>query len=399
MTQQTINIITIIIATLDVGLVGYITYKLIRKGKAKSQPLACETPVIKSDLESEEEKNSQLETKEEVTLPSVSPTETKEETPLTNSETKTTLAVSYAIELERDDKGRKFSLVRYRKSFVAKLVLGRDLIPLYLELYNEILSYKDVKEKTSFKCSRFYKGRKTLFRIFARGKRLYLYLPLDSNQQDPKYFLVDVSSKKIGEELPSLLKVLSPRSLKYAKELIAQVMENEGFEKNPEYVYDASPEARFYPRSFQTLLGEREIIEYRVTRYVDETFDVAAYNPELEDEDDEDNEAVVDDTKVSLDEVNLFMSDAEIAPYLGKSSHTGKQDIVNLDELEKHFDENATIDIAELKRLKLISNRAQRVKVLARGGLEKTFHVEADDFSKEALKLILFNKGTIKYRD
>lgn len=115
--------------------------------------------------------------------------------------------------------------ITQRKSFIAKLVLNRELIPIYEELKNFALSYKKVKSLISFKCEKFSCGRKILMRFFVKGKRLYIYYATTPEGYPTKYRLIDVSDKGIGKQLPTLQKVLSTRSVKYAKEMIAKIME------------------------------------------------------------------------------------------------------------------------------------------------------------------------------
>ena len=50
--------------------------------------------------------------------------------------------------------------------------------------------------------------------------------------------------------------------------------------------------------------------------------------------------------------------------------------------------------IEKLKELKLVSPSAVRLKVLARGILTKPLTVEAEDFSIDAVKMILVTGGT-----
>lgn len=115
---------------------------------------------------------------------------------------------------------------RERKSFVASLVLNEELQDKYKAVKNEFLSYKKVKSKIYFGYERFTLGRQTLARMVVRGKYLYIYFVLDPASLEPKYHIRDVSHKKIGKKLPSLLRVLSNRSKAYAIQLVAKVMES-----------------------------------------------------------------------------------------------------------------------------------------------------------------------------
>lgn len=111
-------------------------------------------------------------------------------------------------------KSTKFVVsILYSKSFNAQVVLQPNLKPIYKEINEEFLSYKNVKARLSFKGVRYSIGRQLLAKMFVRGKRIYLYYALDPQNLEEKYHLKDVSDKKIGAELPALQRVLSPRSV------------------------------------------------------------------------------------------------------------------------------------------------------------------------------------------
>ncbi|MCQ2399147.1 MAG: DUF2357 domain-containing protein, partial [Clostridia bacterium] len=128
----------------------------------------------------------------------------------------------------------------YRFSFLARLIMAQDPTQDYYgEIKNELLSYEKVKSRISWSFENFTAGRDKCARINVKGKTIYLYLPLDPKKYaDSKYFTKDVSNSKATEEVPLLLKVRSARGVKYAKELIADVMANLGLNKleNPEVV-------------------------------------------------------------------------------------------------------------------------------------------------------------------
>src|SRR6187397_596037 len=57
---------------------------------------------------------------------------------------------------------------------------------------------------------------------------------------------------------------------------------------------------------------------------------------------------------------------------------------VNLDDLERRFDDGASVDLAALKRTGLAAKRDVPVKILGRGELTKSLTVHAHKFSKTA---------------
>ena len=54
------------------------------------------------------------------------------------------------------------------------------------------------------------------------------------------------------------------------------------------------------------------------------------------------------------------------------------------------------MDIAALKAKGLVSKKDTQVKILARGYIDKSLTVVADDFSVDAVKMILLADGTAK---
>ncbi len=123
----------------------------------------------------------------------------------------------------------------YLYSFASRLITTGNPNQLYYsEIKNELLSYAGVKSKESFRHETFNLKRNFIAMTSVKGKTLCLYLPLKSDEVKAKYRLKDVTLG--GKEL-GLLKVRSDRSLKYARELIAVVMEDMNAEKTENYVY------------------------------------------------------------------------------------------------------------------------------------------------------------------
>ena len=77
-------------------------------------------------------------------------------------------------------------------------------------------------------------------------------------------------------------------------------------------------------------------------------------------------------------------------------SAAGKKEIVNMDVLSKYYAAGDTVTIESLKEKKLVPASAKQVKLLARGTLNKALHVELQDFSLEAVKMVIATGGTVK---
>ncbi|HEY5742139.1 MAG TPA: 50S ribosomal protein L15 [Terrimicrobiaceae bacterium] len=69
--------------------------------------------------------------------------------------------------------------------------------------------------------------------------------------------------------------------------------------------------------------------------------------------------------------------------------------IVNLDDLEKRFEEGAAINEKLLRGVGLLRGSLDGIKVLGRGEVRKKFHLEVDKISASARKKIEEAGGTI----
>lgn len=130
--------------------------------------------------------------------------------------------------------------ILYDRSFTARLTqIGEDVKDFYSELKNYILSYKGLKSRISWHFDSFNKGREKCIKIQFRGKSMYMYTPLSIEELPEKYHLKDVSDMARYEDVPTALKIKTPRALKYAKELVDILMQKMGVEQgnipNDEY--------------------------------------------------------------------------------------------------------------------------------------------------------------------
>ncbi|MDE6442123.1 MAG: hypothetical protein K2L12_05180 [Clostridia bacterium] len=132
--------------------------------------------------------------------------------------------------------------VRYNRSFTAKLIQADETLKNYYEIIkNELLKYKKVKSRISWRQETFRRGRKLLARMQIRGKTLSVYFALNpADYAGTKYKVKDVSDIARNAEVPTLYKIKNDRRCRYAKQLIADLMKaNEvlaGEEQNVDYV-------------------------------------------------------------------------------------------------------------------------------------------------------------------
>ncbi len=127
-------------------------------------------------------------------------------------------------------------ITMYDRSFTARLSQAElNVKNAYNEIKNELLAYKNVKSHISWNYDSFNKGRVKLAKLVIKGKTLTLYLALDPAKLDEKYHVKDASDVAKYKDVPAKLKVRSTRAVKYAKELIAKLMEEHEIARREEY--------------------------------------------------------------------------------------------------------------------------------------------------------------------
>ncbi|MBQ0009220.1 MAG: hypothetical protein KBS97_02990 [Firmicutes bacterium] len=117
---------------------------------------------------------------------------------------------------------------KYKFSFSARLIrAGMDRQEFYNAVKNEFLAYKKVNSKISWGHELFKLGRVKLGQMKVKGKTLCVYLPLDPSTHDQeRLHFKDLRAEGKEVEFAMMLKITSDRAVKYAAELIAEVMAN-----------------------------------------------------------------------------------------------------------------------------------------------------------------------------
>ncbi len=72
-----------------------------------------------------------------------------------------------------------------------------------------------------------------------------------------------------------------------------------------------------------------------------------------------------------------------------------EKNIVNIDNISEKFSNGEVVNLDSLKARNLLPKKCNYFKVLARGILDKKLTVEANDFSKDAIKMILLTGGNV----
>ncbi len=283
---------------------------------------------------------------------------------------------------------KQFIAVRYSKSFTAKLIQSEDETKeYYSRLKNELLSYKKVKARMSWKRESFRIGRTLIARLQYRGKKLCLYLALDpKSYEGTKYYVEDVSAVASNAQVPLMYRIKSERRAKYALDLIADVCAKYGEEKKK--TYKQTNYAAEYPYDSTESLVERGLV--KEIRYKETQEEVRSA---LEHARDGQTNA-----EIKASEVKGLMHDEVAAALVVDSvgySDKSKTAVVNVDTLNEYFAEGERVSLEEMKqKITYLSKKTTYVKILARGSLNKALTVEADDFSLDAIKMIVLAGGT-----
>ena len=275
-------------------------------------------------------------------------------------------------------------LIRYDKSQTAKLMQADKEVKDYYDIIkNELLSYKGVRCRLSWKHEAFYKGRACVAKLKVRGKHLRLLLPLDPNDYvDTKYKVKDLSDKKAHADTPCGYAIKNDRRSVYAKDLIATVMQANGAEKHETEFVKYSID---FPYDTTEHLIRRKLIKLIYSKAVGDEDGESAHYETVE--------------AITAEEVTTLMTDEEAEESVEESSRIAdktKTGIVNVDVLSKTFSAGEKVTLEEIKkRVAGFNKKITYVKVLARGVIDKPLVVEADDYSLDAVKMILLTGGTV----
>ena len=295
--------------------------------------------------------------------------------------------------------GDWYTRVIYDRSFEARLIQSDERTKnYYSELKNELMSYKKVTARMSWKHEAFRRGRPTVAKFVFRGKTLCLCLALDPKAYDgSKYIVDDMSDVARFAGTPLLYRIKNDRRLRYAKELIAVLLAEAERVNAAPVNYADTPYEETQPlveRGLIRIVGT-ERVRYdgnKTAAYADEEEDIAEEVALSEDTGDR-------RASVSASEADALMADeaaeAQIEEGVRYADKT-KTGIINVDTLGKMFAEGEKVTLEEIKkRVPFIHKKTTYIKVLARGELNKALVIEADDYSVEAVKMILLTGGKV----
>ena len=278
------------------------------------------------------------------------------------------------VETTRDASGNIFK-IQYISSFTAKLIQSSDEIKRqYSELRKEVLSYSGTKSKTTWHFDTISYGRTVILRFGIRGKTLCVYYALNYEDfENSKYKLENVTSKK-HSSAPCLYRIKNDRRFDYAKELIEILAKKYDLIKEEKEIEDIMPP--YEDRDTLVSKGLIKKLEVKLT----------SNNKKI--------------TEITVDEANKAMSnDAALGCVITDNDskiHEGKKEVVNVSVLEEQYNDGDTVTIESLIEKGIINSKVGYVKLLAGGKLDKKLNVELQDYSIEAVKMIILLGGTVK---
>ena len=346
-------------------------------------------------------------------------------------------------------------LIRYNYSFRARLIQSSAEIQSYYgQLVDEIAAYSGLKTKISWRQQRIYIGRKTVAYMLFKGKKLCIALALNpADYSETKYRGLDMSNVKRFAKTPMLLKVVSERKARYAKYLLAEACAGVGLEKgevtNTEFSlpYRSTPDLiadnlikvmssgeggesipmeqadisalirdRITMREAQMAITDEMAAslveevgeEPAVQEEREESVEPQAEQPQREQAGQaqaEGSEALSEEKTAEESAVRVVLEKtASPAPVRKEPAHRepasagkAKRGIVNIDSLSRAFAPNDVVNLESLRKKKIVSPKVTSIKVLARGVLDKPLIVEANDFSMDAVKMILLTGGKVRH--
>jgi hypothetical protein len=186
-------------------------------------------------------------------------------------------------------------VIRYNKSFTAKLSQTTDETKgYYTALKNELLSYKLLRSRVSWKYDNIRYGVEPIAKFAVRGKTLCLYLALNPDDYADTKYKVERSTDKLYSFVPCLYRIINPRRVRYAAELIADAAAKHNLKRHD------TPATDYYLPYEHTgvLIGKRLIKEYLVKERYDD-FLRKKKNGYVSSSDDDTSDTSPDDTDIS----------------------------------------------------------------------------------------------------
>ncbi len=254
---------------------------------------------------------------------------------------------------------------KIRTKFNSKLMYALpETKDYYSEIKNYLVMYR-AKGRYSSRCETFrYKG--LIAKVALGGKAVKVFLAIDpSSLEGSKYHYRDMSAKKQYVEVPTMIKVRSPRGLKYFKELVDLLMAARG----------VKPKRGFEPTDYTADLipnGEAILGKLGLSRDVMGKPMTVSSLPDGIPDNIEDYIPAIQGEPLEEEEVRAT---------------------VYLDTLCAHFVEGEEVTIDVLKSLHIV-REGNVIHVKARGAMDRSLKIFAEYFDADALKVLMATNST-----
>ena len=255
--------------------------------------------------------------------------------------------------------------VPHPKSFLKQLKEGSNANKAtFTELCALMLACKGVRVTYTRREALFRRKRQELLRVTVRGNSLRIYFNLDADAYEQSTYNHRRTEKKWAIKTPFELNVRSNRSRKYALRLAEEVIRKAELQPNPKYT----------PLGYETYVlarGGNKLTKAGKSHLIVERINI------------QDVGVLGDDEARAMTEIK------RVAPASGE----GKIVTVPVSTLSEHFPDGVRVNLAVLKRKKLVAEDATGFRVVGKNTLERSLIVTADAFNTSALKMILLTGG------
>lgn len=322
-----------------------------------------EKEVVETPIESSDETKTPSQKEEVVT--------TKVEEPVSEPETNERVVnASPFFQSKVTDPNATVFIVMYNKSMKAKVSMGTpECRQFYQELKSYLLSY-GLKSRISWSYDSIYLGRKPFAKLSIRGKTLSMNIALDPTGYEGGMY-EDCTELKKYVDVPLRIKIKSNRSLKLAKQAVDLLASTRGYVIKEEVSNCEIEPVRSLKENLQLGLVKKLKMKQAVSLSSISADDL-------------------EDLEISEDAAET------VKKVIVTKKCSGKKEIINLDTISKNYKENEVVSLTTLVEKHLVSPKAKAVKCLARGILDKPLHFELNDYSNDAVKMILVTGGTIE---
>ena len=254
--------------------------------------------------------------------------------------------------------------IKPKMSFDMRLrVADDDIKSFYSDIKNELLSY-GIHDRISRHRENFNQGRINICRMVINGKTLKVYLAVDPESIDKRYFHhTDVGHRKGLIELPTMINVRSKVAARKVKELITLMMESLVISKKPYEPQDFAKELTLDGFTTVECKGYDYLVEKSMTL--------------------EKAKAYPDNFAAQLIEM------VEDNQYQEKFIKTE----LTLDDLAKNFKNGDVVDIAKVRELGLGAKNSNFLSIKESDKMATKLKVYANEYTPDAVKMICLSGG------